>query len=84
MSNLLHDQVKVQLQGCLLDSTAFLEMKPAFKPLIKSRIQNDKYYLTYLVSSKSSISNHLYDKDEVKYLLPVMKKLGSHLWIYKI
>jgi hypothetical protein len=72
------------MQGCLLASTAFLEMKPVFKPLIKSRIKHDNYYLTYLVSSKSQTRSQIYDDDEVKYLLPVIKKLGGQLWIYKM
>ena len=68
------------LQGIVVTGRQLCLLKPAFSKVIKSNIQDDYNYLTYLISD---IWGENLAYAEIKGLELIMKKLYANLWTVK-
>ena len=58
-------------------------MKTAFKTQVKQKIQSDKCYITYLVTTKSK-SDRININLKLQNIFPVLQRLKAHFWSYNI
>jgi len=65
-----------------LSSENLSEMQPAFRHITKIEINSDMIFLTYLICQRDYTMSLLDFQSQVKHLLPILKALKMHLWVY--